>query len=130
MKVIDLLNKIANEDEIPEKIKYENYIYWYDKNWKDYKNAQVEFRSYLINSRYHNTDFLNEEVEIIEDTPSFKGFKVKDGEIIYKEDKKIEYFDDYKINARCFDELVKSINLYIELNTNKLNEIIDKINGE
>jgi hypothetical protein len=116
MKVIDLLVKIANEDEIPEKIKYENYIYWYDKNWKDYKNAQVEFRSYLINSRYHNTDFLNDEVEIIEDTP--------------KEDKKIEYFDDYKINARCFDELVKSINLYIELNTNKLNEIIDKINGE
>jgi len=113
IKIIDLLVRIANENEIPEKIKYKDYIYWYDKNWKDYKNAQVEFTSYLISCKYHTTDFLNEEVEIIEDTS-----------------KKIEYFDDYKINARCFDELVKSINLYIELNTNKINEIIDKVNGE
>ena len=69
MKVIDLLNKIANGEEVPEKIKYENYIYWYNKNLKDYENAQVEFESYLISSRYHKTDFLNDEVEIIEEAP-------------------------------------------------------------
>lgn len=115
IKIIDLLVRIANENEIPEKIKYDNYIYWYDKDWKDYKNAQVEFTSYLISCRYHTTDFLNKEVEIIEDTP---------------EDKKIEYFDDYKIDVRNIDELIDSINLYIELNTNKLNQIINKINEE
>jgi hypothetical protein len=111
MKVIDLLNKIANEDEIPEKIKYENYIYWYDKNWKDYKNAQVEFRSYLISCRYHNTDFLNEEVEIIDDEQ--------------EEDKKIEkfYFSVYQDQKLGGREVVEQLET-------KINEIIDYINKE
>ena len=115
MKVIDLLVRIANGKEIPEKIKYENYIYWYDKDWKDYKNAQVEYRSYLISCRYHTTDFLNNEVEIIEDTP--------------KEDKKIkklEYYDNsimWCLNGREITDNEKDI-------IDKINEIIDKINGE
>jgi hypothetical protein len=114
MRVIDLLVKIANEDEIPEKIKYENYIYWYDKDWKDYKNAQVEFRSYLINSKYHNTDFLNDEVEVIEDKP---------------EDKKIEKLD-YLIGYNI--QQFKDLREYVEITTNdlfgKTNKIVDKIN--
>ena len=103
MKVIDLLVRIANGKEIPEKIKYENYIYWYDKDWKDYKNAQVEYRSYLISCRYHTTDFLNNEVEIIEDTP--------------EEDKKIDRVSLLDVNT---DYKLKDI----------LNEIIEKVNGE
>ena len=103
MKVIDLLVRIANGKEIPEKIKYENYIYWYDKDWKNYKNAQVEYRSYLISCRYHTTDFLNNEVEIIEDTP--------------EEDKKIDRVSLLDVNT---DYKLKDI----------LNEIIEKVNGE
>ena len=32
MRVIDLLNKIANGEEVPEKIKYRNKIFIYDKD--------------------------------------------------------------------------------------------------
>ncbi len=115
MKVIDLLTKMAN-GEVPEKIKYESYIYWYDKDLKDYKNAQVEYRSYLINCKYHNTDFLNDEVEVIEDTP--------------KEDNKIEKLDLQYKDIIYNPNFNANILMYCDNLQEKLNEIIDKINGE
>ena len=114
MKVIDLLNKIANGEEIPTKIKWCDVPFIYDKDKLDYVNNGY-FSLFRHDDNSNLTKMLNDEVEIIEDIP--------------KKNKKIEYFDDYKINARCFDELVKSINLYIELNANKINEIINKVNG-
>lgn len=114
MKVIDLLNKIANGEDVPEKIKYENYIYWYVKNLKDYYNAQVEYRSYLISYKYHNTDFLNDEVEIIEDTP--------------KEDKKMEKLGAFNIK-KFYDDYPETAQFILEM-FKKQEEIIDKVNGE
>lgn len=35
MKVIDLLNKINNNEEIPEKIKFDDTIFKYDKRQKN-----------------------------------------------------------------------------------------------
>ena len=70
MKVIDLLNKIANGEEVPEKIKYN------DKIWR-----LASDRTYFIGSDYgydfwvaHGDDkfedeviTLNDEVEILEE---------------------------------------------------------------
>ena len=36
IRVIDLLNKIANGEDVPKKIKYDEYIYNYSKECKDY----------------------------------------------------------------------------------------------
>ena len=36
IKIIDLLNKIANKEQVPEKIKYENKIWEYDVYSNDY----------------------------------------------------------------------------------------------
>lgn len=36
MKIISLLNKIANREEVPKKIKYDNLVYEYDEQY-DYK---------------------------------------------------------------------------------------------
>lgn len=59
IKVIDLLNKIANGEEVPNKIKWDDYIFEYDKNDKMYLNC------------YFNTiceyAFLDDEVEIIKE---------------------------------------------------------------
>ena len=71
MKIIDLLNKIANGEEVPKIIKYDDFTYWYDKTEKDYyryigydlDNDDVE---YLINGGFIS-DILNDEVEIIEE---------------------------------------------------------------
>jgi hypothetical protein len=104
MKVIDLLNKIANGEEPPEKIKVnKKFIYEYDG--RDYKS---EDGKYLCDSYIEITkEDMNIEVKIIEDTP--------------KEDKKIEKL--------CTNDLYLTENQQ-RLVINKINEIIDKINGE
>ena len=58
MKVIELLNKIANGEEVPKKIKI--------KQWEN--NAEDEDLEYELFDRLYNEDFeLNDEVEIIEE---------------------------------------------------------------
>lgn len=104
MKVIDLLNIIANGEEVPKKVfyktggEYTGGYYWkYDESCRDYKDKAGD---YVFNAgNYHVIDMLNMEVEIIE------------------EDKKIE-----KINAKYTSQVGK-----LEL-ANKIDEIIDYLN--
>jgi len=68
MKVIDLLNKIANGEEVPKRIEYRNKIFVYDKdnqcyiveNYNEYNDLLMEL------SNHKGTDLLYE-VEIIEE---------------------------------------------------------------
>ena len=63
MKVIDLLNRIANGEEAPKKIKI--------KQWEN--NAEDEDLEYELFDRLYNEDFeLNDEVEIIEEDKKIK----------------------------------------------------------
>ena len=64
MKVIDLLNKIANDEEVPKKIKYLNREYEYNEFQEDYFNNEV-MNGVLDEIRLFRQ--LNEEVEIIEE---------------------------------------------------------------
>lgn len=61
MKIIDLLNKIANGEEVPKKIKYINKIFDYDN--ADYFNTDI---GYLF-ERCTLFVILNDEVEILEE---------------------------------------------------------------
>ena len=65
LTVIQLLNKIANGEEVPEKIKYRGLMYYQDG--RGYFHDETEYtteRAFLEGVR---TDMvLNEEVEIIE----------------------------------------------------------------
>ena len=112
MKIIDLLNKIAN-GEVPKKIKVDNrFIYIHDGI--DYKShdGKYLFDSYLETT----TEDMNIEIEIIEDT--------------LKKDKKIEPFVIGKIVDDELQGLVKSINLCNKEIQDKINELIDKATGE
>lgn len=76
IKVIDLLNKIANGEEVPKRIIYSTFTYWYDEVEKDYyhyvaKDLDDEDIEYLLDSCFAS-DILNEEIQIIEDTPKEK----------------------------------------------------------
>ena len=62
IKIIDLLNKIANGEEAPKKIKYKDIEYEY--NEKSYIDG---FDDDLFVNVYCNEIDLNEEVEIIEE---------------------------------------------------------------
>lgn len=65
MKIIDLLNKIANEEELPLKIKYNNVIYKYENGTDDYSDENGRL---LFEWLFRTTiDFLNDEIEIIND---------------------------------------------------------------
>jgi len=108
MKVIDLLNKIANGEEVPKKIRITDigdrytthYNFFYDEDDQEYKDDEL----FPLGARLILDRVLNEKVEIIEDTP--------------KKDK-INELSDYQI---CQENYYKIID--------KINEIIDRLNGK
>lgn len=104
MKVIDLLNKIVNGEEVPKKIEFDNIIYdrrfdgdiYYYDNWE---------RETLFLATLDTTDELNEEIKIIEDEET--------------EEKEIEKLDFRTLNTD--KEKRRAIKI-------KINEIIDEVN--
>lgn len=114
MKVIDLLQRIANKKDIPKVVKIldntllpDFRILEWNEDLELYEHIdRTEFNCVL--DKYH----LDIEVDIIEEPP--------------KEDKKIRHIsNDY---AYVFDEQIQQDSLkYI---ADKINEIIDRLNGE
>ena len=119
MKIIDLLNKIANGEDVPEKIKFRSIIYnWDIVGYLHYEDDYSSERAFLEGMR---TDMvLNEEVEIIEDTP--------------KENKKIEKLDlsdwwEITSAEDCKPEMLAEIfNKNAKAFSSKINEIIEILN--
>ena len=69
MKVIDLLNKIANGEEVPEKIRFDS-TYWKRKIGEKnvyYVDEDDKIDLFVYLFRYNLTFTLNDEVEIIEE---------------------------------------------------------------
>lgn len=131
IKVIDLLNKIANreiKDKTRFRINWENMYrdFYYDDSEENQlqclKNCSDDYSLY-------DDIKLNDEVEIIEDAPkedkvSAKDFLDNQFKGLYpKEGKKIEYIDYLTFNDFSNENKV----WYLE---NKINEIIDKVNGD
>ena len=71
MKVIDLLNKIANGEEVPKKIKYLYYEYEFNEEEKEYQRLQNEIIYGLGEDRRLDI-VLDDEVEIIEEPQEHK----------------------------------------------------------
>ena len=62
IKIIDLLNKIANNEEVPKKIKWQGQVYEYScSNRFYYQNSWSMYRDF-----YTEGNCLNDYVEIIE----------------------------------------------------------------
>ena len=112
IKVIDLLNKIANGEEVPEKIKIGCSHLTLNKN-KDnyiYENRDEYYGDELI----HWYD-LDTKVEIIEEDKKIE-------KIDLSEWAEITYSEDWKMLTCDFN---RNSNLFVD----KINEIIDYING-
>lgn len=69
MKVIDLLNKIANGEETPEKIRVLGNEFEYDNYDLKYRNIKKDRNNLLEHIGFYKGLVLNDEAEIIEDTP-------------------------------------------------------------
>ena len=141
MKIIDLLNKIANGEEVPKKIKIDNRFYYeYDKDI-DYKSKDG---TYLFDSYIQiNKEDMNLEVEILEEEKQddFTGFKVyQDGIVISsidwaKEEKKIPENLNWKPKESMAGELTQKEQIeVIARRTEKLkkefNNLLDYLKGK
>ena len=114
IKIIDLLNKIANGEEVPKKIRIAGWCYnfeWieHDSNYFD-KNGDIDLMSCLSMCN----DELNREIKIIEDNEKIE-------KIPYQFNLGYIYCN---INETAQEEINKTINGIYD----KLNEIIDHIN--
>ena len=123
IKIIDLLNKIANNEEVPKKIKYKDNVYYLGKNMVDLHTYQTELSnttrklSLIIDNEYLN---LNDYVEIIEETKKIEKLEpVRGSDLSDLTDK------DMILRNNALVELCKTLN---NMN-NKINELIDEINN-
>ena len=110
MKVIDLLNKIANGEEV---LKFEYYggTYIYDKETRKYRFRDMWFD--------FDIDNLNDDIEIIEDKMIEKSTKI---------DRNIKWYlieENEKEKTK-----IAQINVNFSYIREKLLEIIDHINME
>lgn len=114
MKIIDLLNKIANGEEVPEKIKIkdEDLVYTYQEDeYGAYDYYCVKIEKYLMD--IHNIlRIVNAEIEVIEGPKKIK--KIKS---IYEINQDMS-LDSFIVWQRENNELFQ----------NKINELIDKVN--
>lgn len=108
IKIIDLLNKIANGEPV-KKFKYNGVTYCYTGFEKDLYRSEINEYDFDIDI---NSFCLNSQVEIIE------------------EDNKIEELDNYWVMEDNYQDSIKYINRNFENMYNKINEIIDYINKE
>ena len=101
IKIIDLFNKIVNNDEVPKKIRYFGEIYEYSEEMKFYyQNGFSMYRDFFTEG-----NCLNDEVEIIEEEKEIEKIgKIYDG-----------FTDSYY--DTCLETTIK-----------KVDEIIDVVN--
>ena len=105
MKVIDLLNKIANEEEVPEKIKYNNIVY--HRQWSDYMGDEPIDEYYIDDN---NFSWMTE--------------------MDLKLDSEVKIIEESKLEKIPEVEIATSMAIGEKICARKINEIIDYINKE
>ena len=128
IKIIDLLVKVANGEEVPENIEYDNKVMKYDHNKQDYKgyysngNGTWLFQ-YLFDKCRNTSHFINDYVEILDEE------EFKDIEEITIRDKTVG-FPNGEWTARNMDKAFSiKINQLIK-NQKKIMERLNDVKKE
>ena len=109
MKIIDLLVKIANGEEVPKKIKYKGIIREYDNTDKDYITREIGEEFYLFYNVLKSgtgDEFkteLNDEVEIIEEDK-----EIEEVHFITEHDS-FSIIDQYELQE-TINKLIRAVN--------------------
>ena len=128
MKIIDLLNKIANGEEVPKIIVCgaEEDKHYYNKDLKEYINQRTGEKLFEDGYGKFLKYFLNDEIEIIKENPTLNDIR-EIYELPRIEEKKIEYVGKtYDLTTFAMEYSEAAIML--KDMGNKLKEIIDKLN--
>ena len=110
MKIIDLINKINNNEEVPKEIKFGNTIFRYNKNMKEYihdlDNNTAESLLFRVMNTHFISNLLKAKVEVIEETKEIQELH---------ENQIIGYCElDIKENRKKINELVRAVNKLIK----------------
>lgn len=116
IKVIDIMNKIHNEENVPKQIKYDMKTYFYDEACQDYTDYDRSYGLFsdLLDKQYGIFSCLNDEVEIIEEEKKIP------------EKLKVHGFGDKDENGNY---VMSAFPTNEEL-MNKINEIIDYLKSK
>lgn len=115
MKVIELLTKIANGEDVPKKFTYKGYFWEYDKRnemWFTYFTRCGEMKNHRFDRLFYLNKCLNEEVEIIEEDKKIEKLTIGKDDVAWCEG-----------NMKTDEEMV---DIVLEIK-DKINEIIDYI---
>lgn len=67
MKIIDLLNKMANNEKIPQKIRVDGHNYIYDNEWEEYLLInEINGNRYYLFDDFDTIHHLNKEIEVLD----------------------------------------------------------------
>ena len=113
MKIIDLLNKIANGENVPKKIKYCYQVYKVADVGEDYYN--YENNCWFFKDKF-DVSVINDEIDLIEDDK--------------KEIAKIDLYKDMYYHPTLGGEYLTPPTEYEMAISRKINEIIEVINNE
>lgn len=130
IRVIDLLNKIANGEEVPRKIEYDSIIY--TRGWSDYMGDEpiTEYYNHdIYGSWFNGTELtLDKEVEIIEEDKEIELIPIEDFNISYNLEfidyKNIEVLKNY-LN-KDFQTIFDTLDLLIS-NQKKLEKAVNEL---
>lgn len=120
IKIIDLLNKIYNKDNIPKRIIYRNCVWEYNETYNDFID---EYDNYLLCLYIHDYDdlyeFLSSELEIIEEDKKIEKLCEYNRDLYILTDDpdlKIKYSGDYNDIAIKINEIIDAVNKLVEDN--------------
>ena len=121
MKVIDILNKINNNEEVPKKIKFDDTVFEYDKEQKEYNHRKddgfYETLLYRVMTTHFIDVLLEAEVEVIEENKRIEELSHK-GYLELKEG----YYN--------LEDILNGIRTDLERHQDKINEVVQVINKE
>ena len=114
IKVIDLFNIIANEEELPQTIIYQGIIYNYTKNEYGegylYIDEDDDYNWLTDDIWCDDKEVLNDDIEILEDNT--------------EEIEEIQEISDEYFNMLSDEAKVKWLKSYIKEDRNKINELV------
>lgn len=120
MKIIELLNKIANNEEVPKKIKVSCYEFEWREEGRYYANTTKGNCQTLLQDWLNNANKLNIEVEIIEEEIDIQSIE----EIVGNTDVRM---NNKEISAEDYFYTITNIVLSINELKNKQNESLKAV---
>ena len=120
MKLIDLLVKIANNEEVPKEIRFRGELCSFDKEDKYYYCEEYgNIVWYLIDTN-NMVEVLNTEVEIVEEKPK----KIETFNLMYPISK--EYEGEIGVLVSIYNSILGKIDVNIQDLTKAVNYLLEK----